>query len=212
MAVLKRYNSGTSTWEPVAIGSIGPTGPLGPTGPTGPQGLQGASGDIGPSGIQGATGPTGPAGLTGATGPTGAQGPIGVGLGSVTTTSDTSTFIALYEDATGDLSPKTNSGITYDATAEKLTVTVIEAESISAPVGMTGTYTISSPTTITLDAVGEIINDSPMKLVNKTVTELGLIVASVGSVAFCTNESGGSVPVFFDGTNWRRMTDRAVIS
>ena len=33
-----------------------------------------------------------------------------------------------------------------------------------------------------------------------------------GNTAFCTNETGGAVPVFFDGSDWRRSTDRAVIS
>jgi len=29
---------------------------------------------------------------------------------------------------------------------------------------------------------------------------------------YCTNESGGAVPVFSDGSQWRRVTDRAVAS
>lgn len=29
---------------------------------------------------------------------------------------------------------------------------------------------------------------------------------------FCTNETGGAQPVFSDGTNWRRFTDRAIAS
>lgn len=33
-----------------------------------------------------------------------------------------------------------------------------------------------------------------------------------GLDAYCTDEAGGAVPVFCDGTNWRRVTDRAVVS
>jgi hypothetical protein len=33
-----------------------------------------------------------------------------------------------------------------------------------------------------------------------------------GAQAFCTNETGGAVTVFHDGTNWRRCTDRAIAS
>lgn len=33
-----------------------------------------------------------------------------------------------------------------------------------------------------------------------------------GCQIYVTNETGGAVPAFFDGTNWRRVTDRAVIS
>ncbi len=36
--------------------------------------------------------------------------------------------------------------------------------------------------------------------------------ALAGEMAFCTDETGGAVMVFSDGTNWRRCTDRAVAS
>lgn len=34
----------------------------------------------------------------------------------------------------------------------------------------------------------------------------------IGAMAYITNESGGAVPAFCDGTNWRRVTDRNIIS
>ena len=33
-----------------------------------------------------------------------------------------------------------------------------------------------------------------------------------GALVFVTNESGGAVPAFSDGTSWRRVTDRVVVS
>lgn len=33
-----------------------------------------------------------------------------------------------------------------------------------------------------------------------------------GAMVFVTDETGGAVPAFSDGTDWRRVTDRAVIS
>lgn len=36
--------------------------------------------------------------------------------------------------------------------------------------------------------------------------------AGAGAMIYVSNESGGAVPAFSDGTNWRRVTDRAVIS
>lgn len=33
-----------------------------------------------------------------------------------------------------------------------------------------------------------------------------------GQQAFVRDEAGGSVPAFFDGTDWRRVTDRAIVS
>lgn len=32
------------------------------------------------------------------------------------------------------------------------------------------------------------------------------------AMIFVSNEAGGSVPAFTDGTNWRRVTDRNIVS
>jgi hypothetical protein len=52
------------------------------------------------------------------------------------------------------------------------------------------------------------------ELTRQTVAQLQAAIPgqATGSIAYCTNEADGAVPVFFDGTNWRRSTDRAVIS
>jgi len=51
-----------------------------------------------------------------------------------------------------------------------------------------------------------------LQLVPRTVSELAAITAGSGLIGYCSNESGGAVPVSGDGTNWRRVTDRAIIS
>jgi hypothetical protein len=76
-----------------------------------------------------------------------------------------------------------------------------------------GTPTIQSPGSIILDAQTEVkVLGSPFTLWSRTVSELASISTTIGALAYCTNESGGAVPVFYDGTNWRRVTDRNVIS
>lgn len=46
-----------------------------------------------------------------------------------------------------------------------------------------------------------------------TVAELADVPAApAGLMIFVTNESGGSIPAFSDGTNWRRVTDRQIVS
>jgi len=101
---------------------------------------------------------------------------------------------------------------TYNSTTNTLTVVNLVASSIAPPSTLTGTYSITSPTTITLDPTDEIINDAPMKLVSKTVSQLGSLVSSAGAMVYCTDESGGAIPAFYDGTNWRRVSDRAIVS
>jgi hypothetical protein len=93
-----------------------------------------------------------------------------------------------------------------------ITVGTLVTSNISAPSSTTGTYTISSPTTITLSPSSEVLNTAPFTLYSRTVAQLAALTASVGAMVYCTNEIGGAVPVFFDGTNWRKVTDREIAS
>lgn len=53
----------------------------------------------------------------------------------------------------------------------------------------------------------------PVHLDNFTVATLpSAMDLHPGTLIFVTNETGGSVPAFSDGTNWRRVTDRAIVS
>jgi hypothetical protein len=96
--------------------------------------------------------------------------------------------------------------------AGTLTTTNLVASNISAPASATGTYTISSPSTITLSPASEVLNTAAFTLYSRTVAQLAALTASAGAMVYCTNETGGAVPVFYDGTNWRRVTDRAIAS
>lgn len=46
----------------------------------------------------------------------------------------------------------------------------------------------------------------------RSVTVAGLPDGEAGQVVYVSDESGGAVPAFHDGTNWRRVTDRAIVS
>jgi hypothetical protein len=53
----------------------------------------------------------------------------------------------------------------------------------------------------------------PDQFVLPSFTTTTLPSASVaGAMIYVTNESGGPVPAFADGTNWRRVTDRAIVT
>lgn len=52
--------------------------------------------------------------------------------------------------------------------------------------------------------------DGAIKVKSYTVSSLPTNTA--GGIAFVSNETGGAVLAFSDGTNWRRVTDRAVVS
>lgn len=49
-------------------------------------------------------------------------------------------------------------------------------------------------------------------LAPRTVAEVALLTPTAGRMVFVTDESGGPVPAFGDGTSWRRVTDRAIVS
>jgi hypothetical protein len=53
----------------------------------------------------------------------------------------------------------------------------------------------------------------PDQFVLPSYTTSTLPAASpAGAMIYVTNESGGAVPAFADGTNWRRVTDRAIVT
>jgi hypothetical protein len=53
----------------------------------------------------------------------------------------------------------------------------------------------------------------PDQFVLPSFTTTTLPSASVvGAMIYVTNETGGAVPAFADGTNWRRVTDRAIVT
>jgi hypothetical protein len=55
--------------------------------------------------------------------------------------------------------------------------------------------------------------NEPLRLMPYTVATLPDATLYLdGDYIFVTDETGGSIPAFSDGTNWRRSTDRAVVS
>ena len=50
------------------------------------------------------------------------------------------------------------------------------------------------------------------RLQEYTVATVPDATTRTGVMIYVSDESGGAVPAFSDGTNWRRVTDRAIIS
>lgn len=61
--------------------------------------------------------------------------------------------------------------------------------------------------------LNESLFGTSVKLIPYTVATLPEVPdAATPGLIFVSDESGGAVPAFSDGTDWRRVTDRAVIS
>ena len=54
--------------------------------------------------------------------------------------------------------------------------------------------------------------NKPFELANYTVADLPTAGIGAGAMAYVTNDAGGAVPCFYDGSAWRRVTDRTVCS
>lgn len=57
-----------------------------------------------------------------------------------------------------------------------------------------------------------IVLSGPSVLKSYTVGTLPTASSYTGGMIYVSDESGGAIPAFSDGTNWRRVTDRAVVS
>ena len=61
--------------------------------------------------------------------------------------------------------------------------------------------------------ISGLIYPNQLVLPTYTVAELSNIgVTPAGQMVYVSNEAGGAVPAFSDGTNWRRVTDRQIVS
>lgn len=52
----------------------------------------------------------------------------------------------------------------------------------------------------------------PFVLTSYTVAKLPDATRYAAALIYVSNETGGAVPAFSDGTNWRRVTDRNIVS
>ena len=70
-----------------------------------------------------------------------------------------------------------------------------------------------SPTNGQIDVSPKVASvNVPFELPSYTVANLPTAGISAGAMAYVTNDAGGAVPCFYDGSAWRRVTDRAVCS
>lgn len=131
--------------------------------------------------------------------------------------------ISLVDNGSGELSYNSSTGVftwggvtSSTTNVEKVTALSFGALTdyglISGSTTLTSDFGNVATANVTFSDTGYIFTDSGLpQLPSYLVSTLPSNV-SAGDLALCTNETGGATVVFFDGTNWRRMADRAVAS
>lgn len=110
----------------------------------------------------------------------------------------------------GDLAG--DSDFTFDKSDNTLTVTNLDVLGTFSHMEDYGLVTQAANTTIDY---GPITSDDRMPTAHDsyTVSEAGSISGmSPGDMIFVSDETGGATMAFYDGSNWRRVQDRAIIS
>lgn len=120
----------------------------------------------------------------------------------------------------------TGISITTDAGNDIITISSAATDSIFATGGDMGTIDeavtssedlglITSSVTVSYD-LGSVVTSGliyPDQLVLPSYTVATLPSASIaGSFIYVSNATGGSIPAFADGTNWRRVDDRSIVT
>ena len=104
------------------------------------------------------------------------------------------------------------SNLTYTSSTDTLSVTNLD---INGSLSLLEDYgSIASTATVTRD-YGLVATDTrePVAHDSYTVTEANNLTGlNSGDMIFVSNETGGSTMAFYDGSDWRRVQDRAVIS
>jgi len=62
------------------------------------------------------------------------------------------------------------------------------------------------------EAINVIFQNGLPRLPSHTVASAPSASDNPRAMIYVSDETGGAVPAFSDGTNWRRVTDRAIIS
>ncbi len=60
------------------------------------------------------------------------------------------------------------------------------------------------------DGSGEMT--APLILASYAVADVPDATLWTGAMIYVSDETGGAIPAFSDGTNWRRVSDRAIVS
>lgn len=112
----------------------------------------------------------------------------------------------------------TSSGTAIDGVDNTLTTSFqplfLRGSTVSLSSGGTGILEASSggvAVTGALSSTGALTAGTRLNLPSFTVATLPGIVTG-GGLIYVSNEAGGAVIAFSDGTNWRRVTDRAIVS
>jgi hypothetical protein len=151
-----------------------------------------------------------------------------LGINAFSTVAVTGGNSATADSIADTLTITAGSGIALvmDSSTDTLTIAVSSGSEIFVDGADFGT--VSEPVTVSddLGLVTEAVTEEadlgalvtsgliyPDQFVLPSFTTTTLPSASVvGAMIYVTNESGGAVPAFADGTNWRRVTDRAIVS
>ena len=141
--------------------------------------------------------------------------------GETTVSADNTSDTLIFAEGTGI-------SIVTDAANNTITIGSVATDSIFATGGDMGTVTeavtvsedlglITDAATVEYDlgliVTSGIIQPDSLILPTKTVAQLANLSANpAAQFVYCSDESGGAVPAFSDGTNWRRVTDRQIVT
>ena len=152
------------------------------------------------------------------------------GINSFSTIAVSGQSSVIAESIADTLTLTAGSGISIvtNAGTDTITIAAVGGDSIFATGGDMGTVDeavtaeedlglITDSITQSYDlgsiVIGGLVWPTQLVLPSFTVAEIASLTATpAGQMILCTNEAGGTVPAFSDGTDWRRVTDRAVIT
>jgi len=117
---------------------------------------------------------------------------------------DTATIDFTYNDGAPS--------ITADVKTSSITFSLIQDIATNTLIGRS-TAGSGSPESIACTAAGRALigGDVPI-LPTYTVAGLPAAASHTRGMVYVSNEVGGAIPAFSDGVNWRRVTDRAIVS
>lgn len=132
-------------------------------------------------------------------------------------TSSGNADLKLYSKGTGSyvyLGSNTETGIRFSASDVNNIYNSATNTDLGIATNGSGNVVIRPGTTATVTCSStKVTADVPVVLKSYTVAGVpSAATIGAGGMIYVTDETGGAIPAFSDGTNWRRVSDRAVIA
>jgi hypothetical protein len=123
-----------------------------------------------------------------------------------------STFVAAFRKTTNACTLQVHKTFTTESNYQRFVINTTVSSAVRLAVESAGASAADLALELDASGIAPVRFLDPAQFPSYTVATVPIAAVFVRSMIYVSDETGGAVLAFSDGTNWRRVTDRAIIS